>query len=129
IDASQERMERAVREENSKNREEAANHAGRLRDELGATVRNFGDSLLKTMSEIAGLQKNQLEVFAQQLSTLTQSNEQRLDQMRETMVTRLTTLHDTSSANLDQMREAANARAQKAREEIASSLRGFNDSI
>src|SRR5437016_2735602 len=46
IDASQERMERGVRDEVSTNREEAANHAMRLRDEVGGAVRSLGDSVL-----------------------------------------------------------------------------------
>ena len=39
---------------------------------------------LKRMSELAGLQKDQLEIFAGQLKNLTASNEGRMDKLRET---------------------------------------------
>jgi DNA recombination protein RmuC len=56
------------------------------------------------MVEIASLQKGQLEGFAQQLGTLTASNEQRLEKLRDTVDLRLKWLQEDNAKKLDQMR-------------------------
>jgi DNA recombination protein RmuC len=56
------------------------------------------------MTEIATLQKNQLDTFANQLSTLTKTNEQKIESMRETVEKRLQILQDENSKKLEQMR-------------------------
>jgi len=70
-----ERQERMLREELARNREEAQLSARQGREEIVGAVSAFGDSLLKRMSELAGLQKDQLDIFAGQLKNLTASNE------------------------------------------------------
>ena len=180
VEKGQERGERAVREEIAKNRDEMTTQAKYLREEVGASVKGAGDSLVKSVAEIstvqqtqldafatqlgkltetnrtaakelreeiaacvkaltdsvvasmketAELQKDQLEIFGQRLQALTQTTEQKLDGIRETVEVRLNTLQDASSGKLDHMRESATESAQRAREEIASSLHGFNESI
>jgi len=99
-----ERHERILREELARSREEA--HAGsrRSREELTGSITVLGDSLLKRMSEIAGLQKNQLELFAAQLKELTSSNEGRLDKLREGVDARLRLIQEDNARKLEQMR-------------------------
>ncbi|MHB8058951.1 MAG: DNA recombination protein RmuC [Desulfuromonadaceae bacterium] len=99
-----ERHERILREELARSREEA--HAGsrRSREEMTGSMTVLGDSLLKRMSEIAGLQKNQLGVFAAQLKELTSSNEGRLDKLREGVDARLRLIQEDNARKLEQMR-------------------------
>ncbi|HRT61848.1 MAG TPA: DNA recombination protein RmuC [Syntrophales bacterium] len=104
FEKNQENMERSIREESSKNRQESAYLAKQNREEMSGTFKLFGDSLLGRMTETSTLQKNQLEVFSGQLLSLTQSNEQRLNQMRETVESRLRSLQEENSARLEQMR-------------------------
>lgn len=89
----QERTERAVREESKQSREE-----------LSASLHSFSQSVLARMTDIATLQKGQLETFANQLTTLTQTNEQRLDKLRETVEQQLKSLQEDNSQKLEQMR-------------------------
>jgi DNA recombination protein RmuC len=77
---------------------------GRNRDELSGSLRLFGDAVQKRMMDIASLQKGQLEGFTQQLGSLTASNEQRLDKLRETVELRLKWLQEDNAKKLDQMR-------------------------
>jgi DNA recombination protein RmuC len=77
---------------------------GRNREELTANLRLFGDAVQKRMLEIASLQKGQLEGFTQQLGSLTASNEQRMDKLRETVELRLKWLQEDNAQKLDQMR-------------------------
>lgn len=99
-----ERMERMLRDELARNREEAQLSARQGREEGTSLVGALGDSLLKRMSEIAGLQKNQLDIFAAQLKNLTASNEGRLDKLRETVEDRLRLIQEDNARKLEQMR-------------------------
>jgi DNA recombination protein RmuC len=82
-----ERIERALREELARVRDEVAGTGKESRNELGNSLKGFGDSL------------------AQQLSSLTRSSEERLERVRETVETRLLTLQEDNSAKLEKMRQ------------------------
>ena len=99
-----ERHERVLREELARNREESHGAFRRTREEMTGSITVLGDSLLKRMSDIAGLQKNQLELFAAQLKELTSSNEGRLDKLREGVDSRLKLIQEDNARKLEQMR-------------------------
>ena len=90
---SSERTERLLLDEVAKNR-----------NEMSASIRDFTGSLLSRMSEIAGLQKNQLDTFSSQLGNLTQSNEQKFETLRQAVESRLKNIQEDNSAKLEQMR-------------------------
>jgi len=99
-----ERQERLLLEEMARVRDEMQ-QSGRLgREELNSAIAVLGDSQLKRMSEIAGLQKNQLDTFIQQLKSLTTSNENRMDRLRETVEERLRLIQEDNGRRLEQMR-------------------------
>ncbi|GFO56726.1 DNA recombination protein RmuC [Geomonas sp. Red276] len=77
---------------------------GRNREELSGTLRQFGETVQRGMIDIASLQKGQMEGFSKQLGTLTASNEQRLDKLRETVDLRLKWLQEDNAQKLEQMR-------------------------
>ena len=75
----QERTDRSVRDEIANFRAEIQTQSHQERAELASSLKSFGDSVQKSMAEIAGLQRSQLEGFAAQLSVLTLTNEQKMD--------------------------------------------------
>lgn len=99
-----ERHERILREELARSREEAHSASRQTREEMTVGITVLGDSLSKRMSDIAGLQKNQLELFAAQLKELTSSNEGRLDKLREGVDARLRLIQEDNARKLEQMR-------------------------
>ncbi|MFQ5586529.1 MAG: DNA recombination protein RmuC [Thermodesulfobacteriota bacterium] len=99
-----ERSERLVSDEMARGREENSLQTQGTREELSRTVTSFGDSLLSRMTEIATLQKNQLDTFSNQLATLSRTSDERLERMRETVEGRLRSLQEENSGKLDQMR-------------------------
>jgi DNA recombination protein RmuC len=105
IEKNQERLERTLKEEISQNREEAGNSSRNLREEMMNTLKSFNDSLLNQMQKISSLQNEQFGTFTQQLNTLTQSNEQRLEKMRLTVEEKLKSLQEDNSQKLEKMRE------------------------
>lgn len=118
LEKGQERTERAVREEVSRNRDETSGNSKQMREEMASAMSQLSDSFLKRIMEISQLQKDQLDSFTRQLATLTQGNELKLGEMRQSMERRLTQL------NLD-----ANQNAQQGCEQLAKSLGEFAQSF
>ena len=100
-----ERMERMIREEMARSRDEATAAARNGREELSASLKGFGDSTMARMADLARLQKEQLDTFAQQIGRLTESNEERFTRLRETIDNQLRLLQEDNSRKLEQMRE------------------------
>ena len=99
-----ERQERFLRDELARGRDETLSGIRHSREEMSGGITLLGDSLLKRMSDIAGLQKNQLELFAGQLKELTASNESRLDKLRDGVDARLRLIQEDNAGKLEQMR-------------------------
>ncbi len=129
LDKAQERLEKALREELARNREESSANSRQGREEISNTLTSFANSLQSRMAEISGLQKNQLDSFAKQLMALTQTNEQRLDKMRESVEQRLGALQQENSGQLDKVRADSAASAKGLRDEIGQNLKTFRDSL
>jgi DNA recombination protein RmuC len=131
MDKGVERCERSVRDEIAKNREEATLVARQGREETGNVLKSFGDSLQTSMTNIAGLQKAQLDVFASQLSILTQTNEKKLDSMRGTIEqltqsseNRLEALRNVIDGKLKQIQEDNSRRLEQMRATVDEKLQG-----
>lgn len=99
-----ERQERFLGDELARGRTEMLSGVRQSREEMTSGIIVLGDSLLKRMSDIAGLQKNQLEMFAAQLKELTASNEARLDKLRDGVDARLRMIQEDNAKKLEQMR-------------------------
>lgn len=104
LEKSGERMERGLKEEIARIREEAGLNALQGREEINSSLKRFGDSISTRMNEISASQKNQLSTFSDQLTKLTGSNEERLDKMRVTIEERMRLLQEDNAKKLDQMR-------------------------
>ena len=104
FERNQDKTERLLRDEIAKNRLETGSSAKLFREEMGSSFKMISDTLLGRMAEIANLQKNQLEFFSTQLTNLTKSNEEKLDEMRLTVEEKLRLLQEDNAKKLDQMR-------------------------
>jgi DNA recombination protein RmuC len=104
LEKRQEQLDRLLREETARSRTELAAQTGQsrqearadalaLRGEMSGGLRDFRDSLIKNMGEIAALQKGQMDIFAA-----------RLDNLSESVETRLQSIQDNNSRQLEQMR-------------------------
>lgn len=104
LERGQAQSEQMIREEIARGRAEANLNARQGRDEQGSALNTFSESVARRMTEIATLQKNQLDSFASLLAALTGTTEQKLEQVRGTVESRLTLLQAENSAKLEQMR-------------------------
>ncbi|MEG8946900.1 DNA recombination protein RmuC [Rosettibacter firmus] len=100
-----ERIERAFRDELYRNRDEISKSLKSQREELSNTINIFGEQLANRLYEIAKMQKSQLDIFAEQLSKLTQSNEQKFDNLQLRVETHLKEIQENNSKKLEEMRQ------------------------
>lgn len=127
---SQEKSEKILREEMSQNRSEAARQAQGIREELGLSLKNFGDSLQGQMMNTATLQKDHWDDFARQLAGIGESNERKLEQLRETMEQRLQRMQDDNTLKLEQMRNTVDEKLQGTLEKrLAESFRMVSERL
>ena len=112
LERNQEKAERVFREEIARSREEALRQSQCTREELSNSLKGFGDSLQKQMTDFAGLQKNQFDSFSLQLSSITERNEKRLDYLRETVERRLKEIQEDNTIKLEQMRSMVEEKLQ-----------------
>ncbi|MGD9054153.1 MAG: DNA recombination protein RmuC [Desulfobacterales bacterium] len=108
----QEHSERMVRDEFTRNREEAAGSARQAREEIGSTLKFASDSQLKQLREVAGMQKDQLDSFSRQLLEMTRLNEKKFEAMRNAIESQLRTLQEDNSRKLEQMRAVVDEKLQ-----------------
>lgn len=94
LEKNMDRTDRTIKEEMLQDREEITD-----------SMKTFNGMIASQMSEISSMQRNQLDIFSQQLANLTRSNEYKLDKMRETMEEKLKQLQEDNSRKLEQMRE------------------------
>jgi DNA recombination protein RmuC len=112
VGEGQERVERALREEIARSREEAG-HAGHLlRSEVGSSLRGIGDTVVQNLGMLSTQQNDQLAQMMAALQQMTEtsraltaSNAEQLDRLRGTVEARLDQIRDDNAARLEQMRQ------------------------
>ncbi|NLV21764.1 MAG: DNA recombination protein RmuC, partial [Syntrophomonadaceae bacterium] len=93
-----------MRSEIAQMRNEVSQNARSSREESALSFTGFQNSILARMAEIAGLQKDQLELFARQLGTMVQSSDTRLEAVRQTVENKLKLLLEDNNKQLEQIR-------------------------
>ncbi|NOZ84463.1 MAG: DNA recombination protein RmuC [Epsilonproteobacteria bacterium] len=107
------RFEKLIREEFSSSRIEHSKSSKESREEFSKSFKEFGEFTLKRMSEIAGMQKNQLETFSNQLSHLTSMNEEKFNNISTVIQSRLDAMMDGNEKKLEQMRMTVDQKLEK----------------
>ncbi len=105
LEAGLERVERELRQEMARGRQEAATAARGDREEQSQALDRLTKTLSAQVGQLGTLQGQQLESFAQQLARLTQSNEQRFEQLRLSIESRLGAMQADNASKLEEMRK------------------------
>jgi DNA recombination protein RmuC len=105
IDASLERLERELRTELARMRNDALETARGDRAEQTQALERFGQALAGQVGQLGTLQAQQFEAFGQHLNRLTQSFDARVEQLRLTVETRLGAIQTENAAKLEEMRK------------------------
>lgn len=105
LETGLERLERELRQEMARGRQEATTAARGDREEQSVSLDRLGKTLSVQVGQLGTQQGQQLEAFAQQLARLTQSNEQRFEQLRQSVETRLGAIQTDNASKLEEMRK------------------------
>ena len=100
-----ERLERELRQEMARARQEATAAARGDREEQAQSLDRLTKTLSAQVGQLGTLQGQQLEAFAAQLARLTQSNEQRFEQLRLSIEARLGAMQSDNASKLEEMRK------------------------
>ncbi|MCF8242424.1 MAG: DNA recombination protein RmuC [Melioribacteraceae bacterium] len=106
-----EKFEKIIRDEFSRNREEITRNSKDQREELSNSLKLFSDQLFSRMSEVSKMQKDQLGNFKDQLGSfeermnkLTQTLEQKSDKLQDKVSEHLNKMVDNNEKKLEEMR-------------------------
>jgi len=105
LEGGLERLERELRQEMARGRQEAAGAARGDRDEQSQALDRLAKTLSAQVGQLGTVQAQQLESFAMQLTRLTQSNEQRFEQLRLAIEARLVAMQADNASQLEEMRK------------------------
>ena len=103
--ARSERLERLVREEGDRSRQQTLSGERAMREEMTGLIHQYNEAVVRRVNENSGAQLAQLDSFAKQLRQLTQSNEEKLERLRETMQKQIGALQEDNSQKLESMRQ------------------------
>ena len=104
------RTARDLREEIGRVRRDLGEVGSAQRTELTGSLNGFSQTLAAQMSGIAQLQDGKIDGFAAQLVRLTEANEARLTEIRNTLENKLRDLQTENSAKLEEMRKTVDER-------------------
>lgn len=105
LEGELERLERGLREELARSRQESAQASRGDREEQSLVLGRLAQTLAAQLAQLGTLQGQQLESFALQLTRLTQSNEQRFEQLRLAIEARLGAMQIDNASKLEEMRK------------------------
>lgn len=98
------RIDKSFRDEIFRNRTELNSNAKSQREEINNGILKLGEQLSINLSDVSKMQKEQLEIFANQLKTLTQSNEEKFNRLQEKVESQLKEIQDKNEKKLEEMR-------------------------
>lgn len=104
IKDNSDQFNKLLKDEFSRSRDELNKNSKDAREELSRSLNLFSDNLFKRMSEIAQMQKAQLDTFAQQLTKLTSTNEEKFEKLQDKVSHQLKEIQDNNSKKLEEMR-------------------------
>ena len=105
-------VEQTVREEFRSNRDESARAARDLREEVVSAQRSSIETMIQTIGELGNLQRDKLESVERRIKELTDSNEARIEKLRNTLDAQLKSLQEANEKKLDQMRQTVDEKLQ-----------------
>lgn len=110
---TQEKIISNIKDEFSRNREENRNTERANREEITNSIISLNEQIIKTMTQLAHLQKGQLEIFASQLNKLVIQNEERFNKLEEKINSHLTSIKESNEKKLEEMRLVVDEKLQQ----------------
>ena len=130
IERGQERTSRELREEAARSRDEFSSQGRSLREEISSTFKGFNDSVLTQLTQLLGLEQQQLDSFSEKLNALTKSNEDKIGELKTTVEVRLDRIQTDNAGRLEEMRRTVDEKLQGTLEKrLGESFRMVSDRL
>lgn len=104
LEKNHERIDRLIREEMGRIRDDASINAQQTRNEVAMELKNFGDAMQKAVTDMVHFQQNHLEISANQMNLLTKNSEERIERIRESVEVKLKQIQDDNARSIEQLR-------------------------
>ncbi len=105
-------IEKTVRDEFRLSREHSAKEARSLREEVATAQKASGETIISTIGQMQKAQQSGLDAVEKRVKVLVDSNEARLDKLRETIDEKMKVLQASNEKKLDQMRQTVDEKLQ-----------------
>jgi len=93
-----------IKDEFKRNREETGQNSKLVREEVGNSVKLMGDQLSGRIRDISERQKDQLDVVESRLKSLTKTNEEKFDKLKDQVSQQLSDIQEKNEKKLEEMR-------------------------
>lgn len=125
---SLDRIEKSVKEQIAQNREETSASARQSRDEISKTLLGFNESLVKSITEFASMQKNQLDTFSTNLSAIGNSIDQRSINTQMIVENQLRDFQKNMAADLEKIRGDVTKSMETVNNSVVTAIKEMNNS-
>lgn len=120
------RVETSVKNEIASNRKETSENSRAAREELGSSLKSFGELINNSMSTGSNLQKEQLESFSSNLQKLTGSIEDKLKGLTDTVDGKLKQANELNTVNAKDTRQEIKLALDSFKTDFSKSVADFN---
>ncbi len=104
VERNQDRIDRLIRDEMSRIREDASSNAQRTRNEVSAELNHFGDAMQKAVADMVHFQQNQMEISSHQMQVVSKNSEDRIERIRDAVEIRLKEIREDNARSIEQLR-------------------------
>ncbi len=111
-DLRKEKGDQTIQDELRSLRDDVARSDREIRNEIRTSQVTTANTLVKTIGELGETQARQIKSGTEAITSLTQSNEKRLDEVRTTVDKRLQSMQSSNEDKLDQMRKTVDEKLQ-----------------
>ncbi len=113
----------------TRSRQESAQGARQLREEVAAASRTGQESLLNTLTRLATAQQNQLDIFAGQLQRFTRDQAQAGQELRQELANRTQALSESLDKRIEALRGIVDAQLLALRQENSAKLEQMRHTV
>ncbi len=125
IEKYEERLERDIKDEIVRNRQEYAGQSRAMREELQTSLQNSSNSLVESVDRIFVAQQHQLQDFASQLRAFVQATDTNASHLRLEVTGALDAIKEEAARS----RQESTQQAHGLREEVQGSLKTSTDAL
>jgi DNA recombination protein RmuC len=120
----------SLRDEMRLHRSDAGAASKELRVEVSAQLASSTDTLVRTVGELGKAQGERLDAITKSVEVLTNSNEQRLEKVKEALDQRIKSLQESNEKKLDEMRTTVDEKLQSTLEKrLTESFRVVSENL